>query len=103
MKKASIKYLFERNKTFYFRMSIPPAKRADFKKREFVESLGTRSLEEAITLLESKTQFYLAKLAGIETDDSVAALRVYSRKGISSEPSGHELDHCGLDEGEACG
>ncbi|MBX5014513.1 hypothetical protein HJB67_32420 [Rhizobium lentis] len=30
-------------------------------------------------------------------------LRVYSRKGISSEPSGHELDHCGLDEGEACG
>ncbi|API53619.1 hypothetical protein BMW22_20190 [Rhizobium leguminosarum] len=29
--------------------------------------------------------------------------RVYSRKGISSEPSGHELDHCGLDEGEACG
>lgn len=27
----------------------------------------------------------------------------YSRKGISSEPSGHELDHCGLDEGEACG
>ncbi|MCQ1773858.1 hypothetical protein NOI24_21320 [Neorhizobium galegae] len=75
MKKASIKYLFERNKTFYFRMSIPPAKRADFKKREFVESLGTRSLEEAITLLESKTQFYLAKLAGIEIDDSVAALR----------------------------
>ena len=29
-------------------------------------------------------------------------LRVCSRKRISGEPSCHELDHCGLDEGEAC-
>ncbi|KAB1083760.1 hypothetical protein F4V91_30355 [Neorhizobium galegae] len=35
--------------------------------------------------------------------EDIIKLRVYSRKGISSEPSGHELDHCGLDEGEACG
>lgn len=31
------------------------------------------------------------------------AVRVHSRRRISSNPSGHKLDHCGLDEGEACG
>ncbi|WP_375337246.1 hypothetical protein [Rhizobium bangladeshense] len=41
--------------------------------------------------------------AGFPIGKLAFTLRVYSRKGISSEPSGHELDHCGLDEGEACG
>ena len=33
---------------------------------------------------------------------SSPTLRVCSRKRISSEPPCHELDHSGLNEGEAC-
>lgn len=56
-------------------------------------------------LYESVEEFDTASFGNkhFSQEQGVAGeLRVYSRKPISSEPSCHELDHCGVHEGEAC-
>ena len=39
---------------------------------------------------------------GPSDEDMLESLRVCSRKRIAGQPSRHELDHCGLNEGQAC-
>ncbi|MEB2843782.1 site-specific integrase [Endobacterium cereale] len=63
MQKASTNYLFDRNGTYYFRMVIPPDRRTQFKKREWLHSLKTKCLNQALVLLAGWTEHYKALLS----------------------------------------
>ncbi|SOC38101.1 hypothetical protein SAMN05892877_1058 [Rhizobium subbaraonis] len=63
MQKAETKYLFARNGTYYFRRIIPKDRVADFnkygkRKREWVHSLNTKSITEALPLLAEYAEHY---------------------------------------------
>lgn len=89
MQKAEIKYLFDRNGTFYFRRVIPHERRIEFTKpgdklkREWVHSLNTKSLTEALPLLAQYAERYdciLSNRSNASGDNQITHLRTRSRQ-----------------------
>lgn len=74
--------------------------------RQFILEAPFALEETDVSVVQLESQLGDRRRIDVEVGATVIEvkrdLRVCSRKRISSESSCHQLDHCGLDEGEAC-